>query len=315
MNRTTGVTITAIAAAAGAAIAFLFAAVFTAVLFLPQQQPPPGVTPALLRIGQFGSIAMFGLVGVWAAATAVGLWKLKSWGRWSVLIYAGLLIFCSVPAAILMMFVPLPPAPNVTEEFMRGVRVSMVGTYGAFALLGALLLYYFNRPSVRAQFGPIDENRSAAGGRPLSVTLIGAYLILAGLSTGVFGVLSFPGVLLGMVIEGAAACLFYLTLGIAYVWIGMGLLKLRPMSRVAAIAVFVFGVVNSAAVMLLPGLNERIAALQSPFMRELPDTPFTSIPFAIAAISVGALFMLAPIWFLVRNRPAFEPQSIAESAA
>lgn len=315
MQRSTGVTLVAIASALGAAFAFLMVALimvgFNAAVSVP---PQPGVNAAMLRIAQVGSLTMFGMIGLWAAITGVGLLKLKPWARWSVLVYAGLLLFVSLPAGLLMLFLPLPPAPNVTDETMTRIRVVTVVTYGVLAIFSGVLLYYFNRGSVRVQF--LGGSAELKGGRPISVTLIGAYFLLGGLSCAVIMFLPMPAAFLGMTFEGWGAHLFYLLSAIAYIWIGVGLLRLLPASRIAAISLLAFGLVNSTIYLAIPGLEERIAATQSWFSNGLPvNTPFSSTPFTIGALLLTGLITGIVIWMLIRSRSAFQPPPIIEPTA
>jgi hypothetical protein len=310
LERSTGVTITAIAAALGAVLGFVFLALFLLTL-RAEAVAPAGVNQAFLRIGQFIALTMFGLLGIWAGFTSVGLWKLKPWARWSVLVYAGLLICVSVPAALLIWFVPIPPTPNTTEETLRMVRWTVMGVYGALTFFSALLLYYFNRASVRAQFEggvAIHVDR-----RPLSITLIGAYLILSGITCGAWIFFPVPAILLGMVFGGIPARLFYCAYAAALILIGIGLIKLRPASRIAAIALLVFGIVNSVLFLLLPGLDDRMQAVTSWFTAGLPvNTLLASTPFTIGALGFGLAIVGVLIWLLVRNRSAFEPPPTVE---
>ena len=316
MQRSTGVTLTAIASALGAALALLFVAVSLTAFRAATTAAtlPPGANPALLQFAQFASITMFAIIGLWAAITSFGLFKLKPWARWCVLVYAGLLMFVSIPGALFAWFIPLPPTPNVDESTMRGVRWGITGVYSAFSLASAGLLYYFNRASVRAEFDGGSAGQS--GKRPLSITLIAAYFILVGLTSIVYIFVPIPAAFLGMLVEGWGAHLFYLATAAGYLWIGAGLLRLQPAIRIAAIALIAFAIVNGGIVLLIPGFAERMLAASSWFSGSMPvNNPFSSTPFTIAALSFGALITGAVIWLLVRNRPAFEPPPVVDPVA
>jgi hypothetical protein len=307
VTRSTGVTLTAIAAALGAIVGLLFVGIFVSPLGLPATPPPQtGVSPAFLRIAQFAAITMFAVMSIWSAVTAIGLWKLKPWARWSVLIYAGLLLFVSLPAALFTMFVPMPPGPNLSEQTMHIIRWGISVMYGLFSLISAWMLYYFNRASIRAEFEGIAVESTSR--RPMSITLIGAYLILAGLSGLILAAIAFPTIFFGVVLNGWSARAFYFISAIAYLWIGVGLLRLWPTSRIAAIVLLVLTLINSVLFILIPGVNERIRQTQDFFSNGLPvNTPFDSMPFTIGGLVFTAILTGLVIWFLVRSRPAFEP--------
>lgn len=109
-----------------------------------------------------------------------------------MLVFAVLLILFSLPAALVMAFIPLPntSAPDLPSNFGSILRVGFVVFYGMFAALGGFWLYFFNRRSVKEQF---EGNRpgvevavpglpiatpDAKPARPLSITIIGWFLLV-----------------------------------------------------------------------------------------------------------------------------------------
>jgi hypothetical protein len=251
-------------------------------------------------------------LSIWAAATCYGLWKLRAWGRWSVLIYSGLMACFSTITALALLFVPIPPTPNAPQGISSGVRIIGAIVYALPALLGIFWLYYFNRKSVRAQFDP----RLAAGLepipplRPVSITIIAVLMIVGAVSClpGVFFAL--PAALPGVVATGIAAHLVFLVYAVTFGWAGIGLLRLDPRSRLVALGVMVFAVLNGVLIVILPGSQQRLMDA----MREMPwglgsvPMQYTEIQsvYLLLGTASGVLIYGAAIWFLIRHRSAFQ---------
>jgi hypothetical protein len=308
MQRSIGVTLTAIASILGSLILLLMVLLMTVTLLLRPDAPE---MTSLVRISLLiGGGAMFAF-SAWGIATAVGLLRLCGWARWSMLAFSVLLTFVGATAALGVLFISGAPAPGVSPALMRGIQAGVSGFYGLLALIGGLWLYYFNTFGVKAQFsgsGPVQP----PGGRPFSVTMIAWLLLSGGALCGVFALLPFPAVLGGWMVTGWAARLFYAGVALIELWLGWGLLRLRPLSRVLSIACFVLGAVNSLLFALLPGAAARVAASMavfSPGLRYGSTSQFPSLIGSIAAVPLSAV----AIWFLVKCRPAFH--SAAEIAA
>jgi hypothetical protein len=141
--------------------------------------------------------------GGWGLASGIGLLKTKQWARISTLVYAAIRVFISLPLAVIMAIIPLPNTPGANDpnpplNIMLVVRVGMSLVYAVFAALGGYWLYFFNTQKVKAQFRgqqPFTESAQSelAGlpsansavrfgpdqySRPLSITIIGWYLII-----------------------------------------------------------------------------------------------------------------------------------------
>jgi hypothetical protein len=305
-QRPAGVTIAAILAILGAALFVLFALLMAAVGFISQPTPAP-VTPGFLRGIMLATSLVWLGFSAWGITTAVGLFQMRNWSRWSVLTFSGLLTFFGGFAALMMAVVPLPPTPRASPEFMSGMRIGIAVFYAVLALIGIFWLIYFNRPGVRAAFGS-GAVVTEPDGRPLSVTII-AWVLL------VFGVLtipasffvSFPGMLFGILLKGAPGHLVYPAFGVIEVALGIGLLRLHPLSRLLAIAFFAVAILNAAITAALPvqSIREMLAAM--PFAAQLPDAG-RMIAFMRVSIVPAVLVNAIPIWFLVTRRRFFESQ-------
>jgi len=245
------------------------------------------------------------LFSAWGIATAVGLLRLCAWARWSILAFSVMLTFIGAVTALCMLFVPLPRTPGVPPDFTRGIVAGMACFYALLALIGGFWLYFFNTSKVKTQFarGGIIQ---PPGGRPFSLTMIAWLILSGGALCSVCAFLPLPAVLGGWMITGWMARLFYAGIALIELWLGWGLLRLRPLSRVLSIAFFVLGAVNSLLFALLPGAEARIAAslaVFSPGLRYSSTSQFPSMIGSIAAVPFSAV----AIWFLVKCRPAFHP--------
>jgi hypothetical protein len=304
------VTLAAVAAILGSGLFILMGVVMLFTVFVPTPQPAPPLVKAVSVVMCFVLLAVAG----WGITTSVGLFRMRGWSRWSILVFSALLAFLGGSTALIMSVVPLPPTPGASPELMGVIRIVAAVVYGVPALMGAFWLYYFNTARVRTLFGPGAET-DGPGGRPLSVSLI-AWLMLIGGMMCIGGAFSpFPGMVLGLMFTGWAARAFYLAFAAIEVSLGVGLLRLNPLSRVLAIAMFAFGILNSVLFAVLPGHSERLrTAIDSiPFATPPPAgfDPFASI---MAGTVIASLVGIVPIWFLIASRHAFaKPPALPQS--
>jgi hypothetical protein len=308
-RRPAGVTVAAILAILGAALLALLALLTAAVAFRPRPTPAPLAPGSLRAITVAMDLVWLGF-SAWGIATAVGLFRMRNWSRRSVLTFSGLLIFFGGLAALNVAMVPLPPAPRVSPGFTTHMRIVIAVFYAVLALIGVFWLIYFNRPGVRAAFGS-GAVVTQPDGRPLSVTIIAWVLV-------VFGVLiipislfiPFPGMLFGVLLKGLAGRLVYPAFGVIEVVLGIGLLRLNPLSRVFAIAFFALAILNAAMSAALPAQSIREMLAAMPVAAQLPDAG-RMIAFMRVSILPAVLVNAIPIWFLVTRRRFFTSQPSA----
>jgi hypothetical protein len=299
MSRPVGVTASAIVAILGSIFVLLLAALSVASLFIATAQPQPPNSPQFVMAGaaMFTALAVF---GIW---TSVGIFHLRSWARTSILVFAGFLAAGSIFGLLGTMAMPTPPAMTAgTEQIFRRVIVVMFGLPFAVAVWW---LVQFNTQSTKAAFAsPIAE---APSSRPLSITIIAWASIFGGASC-VFAILArAPAFLFGATFSGWTAGVIYAVFGALSLFIGKGLLDLREEARVLAIGWFGFSLVHGSLIALVPSLRQRMFDLQRSLAQN-QKTPiafdqgmFMNVMFAFSAIVV-----VAAIWFLIRNRAAFE---------
>lgn len=304
MKRSIGVTLSAIATILGATALLLLAGLMLATSFVQRSEPAPS---AFLRWSLLVFSFLLLAFGAWGITTAVGLFRLRAWSRWSILVFSGLLAILGGSSALMMAIVPMPPPPDTPPIVMTAVKFGIVCFYAFMALIGGWWLYFFNTAGTKAQF--------AAGGapatpprRPVSVSVIAGLLLFGALMCLVFGFLPFPAALFGMIVTGWPARIVYLAISVIQLGLGVGLLRLQPLSRTLAIAFFAYGVVNVALVALLPGYSERIAAASTsilPAEVRQASSYYTTVSGMWAGLLFGLIFNGLAIWFLLRRREAF----------
>jgi hypothetical protein len=243
----------------------------------------------------------------------------------------------------------MPPGARLDPNlFLMMMRVFMV----AFALaqlgISSWWLVFFNRAKVREQFIPpltaFVPYPASAGtppppslhttptsqpaqsppvptaswmsmpGRPVSITIIGWYLLLGALLLPVNLLLHTPAVLLLKILTGWQAIAYFLAMLVLNVYVGIGVLRLQPAARWTGIGYFVFAFLNSAVFFFAPGGLERMRKLleiqQSwfPWLRQMQGSnpfPFDTTPFMIIGAVTGMAIVLIPLCFLIINHRAF----------
>jgi hypothetical protein len=307
MKRSAGVTASAVIVLLGSALVLLLAGF--GVL---------GIAVAPVRETQFHYMKYFmwffiaSLVAMagWGIASGVGLVQLRNWARISILVFGGLLLFVGLPNLLIIPFIPLQQPTDLPDTFALGVRIFLVAFFGMMAGVGMWWVVFFNRKAVRAQFqGVFSESQQLLGtpARPISITIIGWYLIVGGFICLPFLFLHMPVFLLGFMLRGWASSLFMLGSGILQLVAGAGLLKLKPWSRSLAIGTFSFIALNAVLMVVLPGSQARYEQTMKS-IQEAYGTPPTTMHFPIWFGLAFCLPLFAVLlWFLVANRKAFLP--------
>ena len=145
-------------------------------------------------------------IGIW---TSVGLFRLRSWARTSILVFAGFLAACSILSLLVTMAVPIPPEFTAgTEGTFRRMMAAMFGIPLAVAVWW---LIQFNTQSTKAAFAsPIAD---AASRRPMSITVIAWALIVGTASCLVLVLTRTPVFLFGAIFNGWIAGVIYALFG------------------------------------------------------------------------------------------------------
>jgi hypothetical protein len=298
MSRPVGITVSAIVAGLGSIVTLLFAVLSIASLFLVTPQPQPPNAPQLV-IAAAAMCVAFAVIGMW---TAVGLFRLRSWARTSILIFAGFVVVGCLFCLLLTMAVPLPPEFSASTR--RTARLTMALMFAIPLVIGVWWLIQFNAPSTKAAFAsPIA---GAASPRPMSITVI-ALMTLVGAASCILGILTrTPAFLFGSTLNGWSAGVVWAIFGALSLFIGKGLLDLREEARILAIGWFGFSLAHTSLVMLVPPWRKGLLQIQ----QGLDQNPQHPIPFDLGILTTvmfasGAIVSALAIWFLVRHHAAF----------
>ncbi len=305
MNRSVSVYISAVVMLAGSVLC-LASGLF---LLLAAFSPPPAM-PAVsfIKYALYSATAISFGFGAWGIATGIGLFRFRRWARISVLIFSGLLLFIAVPGLVFLL-IPIPTSPELSPGAMAAVDIVIAVFYFLLIAIAVWWIYLFRKASLKQQFlGELP----AAGlpRRPLSITLVACFLLIRSIQSLVLVPLRVPAGLFGFILTGWEASLFYLFYAAAQLWLGFGLLRLKPWSRTLAVYVFLFGIANGLLFVLLPGRIERVLAI---FMSQVPPAIRTQEAFWTAwskswmqaGFGVSVILMAIAIWFLVTRRKAF----------
>lgn len=161
-----------------------------------------------------------------------------------------------------------------------------------------------------AQLPQIPQGRR----RPLSITIIAWFMLAGCLFLPVNLALHTPASLFVWVLTGWQADAFFLAVVALLVYVAVGLLRLDPYARLAGISYFAFAVVNSAVFFFAPGARTRMTRILElqhsmlPWLRDWqgaypqPDP----MPLMLMGAVIGLVFCLVPLYFLVREKQAFE---------
>lgn len=305
MPRSVGVTISAVVVFIGSAFTVFFGALMVlggAVLLPSNPVPKLPANVGYVVIGE--AVFAFACAG-WGIATGVGLINTRQWARISMLVFAALLIFFSVPAALIVALIQLPAttASDLPPGFPTMMRIGMATFYAMFGALGGWWLYFFNKRNVREQFrgkqapaaGIADLSAEAPAARlrsrPISITIIGWFLLVGGALTPLFLLVShsmFPGVqmpmcFLGFFLFGRSAIVVLVIWMAIQVIAAVGLLKLKNWGRLATIGLECLGIVNAVLLLAVPADRLRFQQLMESMVASMNASMPQPVPFVFHA--------------------------------
>lgn len=273
---------------------------------LPRSAATPPEADAIMVV----SGLMYILPAAWGVATGIDLLRLKKWARISTIVFSVLLTLMSLISGVATAFVPLPEDPRY-PGVANVVRIGMEAFWAALLALGAWWLIYFTRPGVKAQFVSGEPRSAAPGRRPLSVTVIAGSFLASCLSLPYSLFVHSPFPLFLWVATGWTATVVVWVATAMYVATGVGLLRLRPAARLAAIGLTVFWTLSGAVFLLAPGRGERLQTYVHEVTRAIPG-PQTFLlaemgPFLAASLVFGLALVILTLYFLITRKRAFYP--------
>ncbi len=333
MRRPVGVTITAVLDFVGCGLT-IFTSFFAVLGFAIQPAMPQA--PAFLKYTEIFTVGLMVGAGAWGIATAVGLLRMREWSRISQIVFAALLLLVSVPGMLVFLFMRFDELassgnPQMNAQILGMMRLFVMVIYGSLAAFAVWWLYYFNTRAVRAAFAgqpvtaasgaatfgaaiPAAAESNALPGpmgrrRPVSLTIIGALLVIGALSFPMLILTKFPLFMFGFALTGWTAGAIALAFGVAQAAAGIGLLQLKSWGRELAIYVFSFGLVNVAACVFLPGSQNRFQQTTDSIYASMnlpPNVPQVHFPMWLMLVG-SAPVLLVELYFVVTRKWAFEP--------
>jgi hypothetical protein len=300
-RRWIGIRASAVLAILGSVATLLIAGMTTWSMFhakLPPDMPMPPV--ALKVMGVAMGVAFAGL-GVWGIWTAAGIFRRRGWARISIVVFAALLAFLGASSLLAVLVMPFPSTPGVSASFMEKVRWGIAAFYGALALIGAWWLILFNSGSTKQYFAEREPVVESA--RPLSIGVIGCYLLIAAAGTALAAAAFHMAVLFGFIVTGWSAVAAYTVLVAIDIYLGAGLLRLRERARLWSIVYFCAGAANSLATAARPGF---MGQMQRAMPGLFPAAAMPQLDAMWVYGLIGAAACSVPIWFLVSRRAAFQ---------
>ena len=312
-RRWIGIRASAVLAIAGSVATLVLGGVMLfGLLVAPRPAPGPAAPPfPLAAIGIVMAVLFAGL-SAWGICTAIGVFRRRGWARVSIVVFAILLTFMGVGAGLAILFMPaLPSQEGVSQNLMDIVRWSMAGFYGVLAAIGVWWLVLFNLSSTKEYFVPGAPVEPSA--RPLSVSVIGWFLLIGSLFLAVMAVFRLPAFVFGVVITGWGGLIVYTIFAAAQIYLGTGLLHLQEPARIGTIGYFCLTALSSLLNVAPPGLAAKMETLQRAMPKFFPNGATATMPqpgwvFALMGVAIAAV----PVWFLVRQRAAFVRSAAAE---
>jgi hypothetical protein len=291
----------AVLAILGGAATLFLAGITAWSMFHAQLPAEMAMPPATLKAMGVAMGVLFSGLGVWGIWTSVGILRRRNWARISILVFAVLLAFMGACALLAILVMPFPSTPGVSAGLMEHTRWAIAAFYGALALLGAWWLVLFNTKATKQYFAEREPARESA--RPLSISIIGWYLLIGAACTALAVVLRMPAVFFGVIVTGWSALPIYAAYTAAAIYLGAGLLRLRERARLWSIVYFCAIAANSLVTLARPGIMLQMQRAMPGF-----STAFAMPQLHLMWVYglIGALACAVPIWFLVRRRAAFQ---------
>ena len=302
MRKWMAIRASAVVALAGGVGTLAFSVAMAAVLLLSPMRNSGAFPPALVRALGLVMAALFAGAGIWSICAGWGVFRRRNWARISMVIFGALLAFFGGTGALAMLFVPLPMDAAVDQHVASVARMSIVGLYLVLAAVGGWWLIVFGRDSAKPYFA--EGGAVAESARPLSVGVIGWYLIVASVGTALCGVFRIPTILFGFVVDGWTTLAVCTVLTAIQLYLGAGLLQLDERARVWTIVYLSAMGANGLAMVAAPGYDVRMRALSGEFQDFFHlDVPAMPNAWLIGLASVAYAAIL--VWLLARRRGAF----------
>lgn len=325
MKRLPGITVSAIVLLLGSLLQVLFAFGMVSAGLIERSQIHSGSALAA-RAGaplatwmpgfMFGMSVFFVALALWGVATAVGLFRLRRWALYSMLVIGGGLLLIGLPSMLAMLamtMVPLPLPASVDASQAQAVhtmtRIALgIGAafYGTLSAVGVWWLIYFNRKKVCDVFAG-ESIQAVQNRRPFLISVVAVLSLIGGASCLLMAFLPFPGGFFGFILHGWQRAAVYLVFAALMIGAGVGLWKLEEWGRRLAMAIQVVGLAQYVVFLLRPSLlTDLIAEVNRTLNANQPQLPakFQILMFDVSS-GFGMLIVIAFLWILIHYRNVF----------
>ena len=334
MKRLPGVIVSAVLLIIGSLFQLLMAALIGFSAFIVNQRLPQAANsrlpaqPAWLPWFSVAIAAVCVGLATWGIITSVGLFRMRRWARYSLLVIAGSFLVFGLPGMLMMIvmtMVPIPtpatidPAYAHTMQFaQRIVFVVIALFYASISAIGIWWLVYFNRKAVREAFIGTSVSPLISR-RPLLISVL-AILNFAGAPMCVLmAMIPIPFGIFGLIVGGWQKIFTLLAFAALIAVAGVGLWRLQEWGRRAAITLQLIGFINCLFFLVRPSALQRYQedvnrAMNVSQAQQLPAHFQSTIQ--IASFAIGMFMILAVLGVLHYYRGAFkEPSSPAPPQA
>jgi uncharacterized membrane protein (DUF2068 family) len=330
MKRQAGITVSAIVLILGSLLQLLSAFGAAAAGFVEHGQIASGgnvaakagaTMPAWLPGFMYGFSAFLVALAVWGILTAVGLFRLRRWARYSVLVIGGCLALIGLPSLLMMlvmMAVPLPMLANadpsqaqMVHTFTKVMFGVISAFYGIVCAVGVSWLVYFNRRQVREVFagmpGQLSQGQTTESRRPMMISVLAVFIMIGAPMCLIMVFAPFPAAILGLILHGWVKAAVFLVYGALMAAAGVGLWRLEEWARRLALAMQVVGLAQLVLYIIRPSLITDYSAEVNQAMNvPQPQSPaqLQTMMYDVS-FGFGALLFVAIVWILIHYRGVF----------
>ena len=336
MKRPIGLILSAVALSVAAFFSILPTALMVmAGIFADKDHPfiasAPAATPHFFLYLMLAVAVFYAILAAWATLTVIGILRLRSWGRYSILIIGGGLAVLGLFAAVgtLVSHTMLPnlsaQQPNADPRILSAVFLLLTVFYLLVSAIGVWWLVYFNLPAIRELFSSARIQTLSSAGIPASpdpvptaIKIVAVFLFIGAACCLLCLFLPFPAFFLGFILPLTATHVLYLAFAALSAFAGYGLLRLKESARLLTMAFLILGFCN-VAMAALPWYQSRFQTYTAQIIHSMPVMPgqpqspdtLSSISLLFSAL-VGLILYGFVFWLLHRHRAAFKTPPPAE---
>jgi len=330
MKRPIGLILSAIVLSL-AALFFILTAAFSVLagVFTDRHHPfiaaPAATTPHFFLYLMLAVAVFYAALATWATLTVIGILRLRSWARYSILIIGGgvaiIGLFAGMGTLLSHAMLPTMSAqqPGADPRILSGIFFAMTAFNLLVSAVGVWWLIYFNLRPIRELFSIAEFQTPSSAGIlagpnpiPAPIKIVAGFLLLGAVCCLFCVFLPFPAFMFGFILPPTATHILYLAFATLAAFAGYGLLHLKESSRLLTMGFLLLGFCNMAMA-ALPWYHSRMQTYTAqivnsiPVMPGQPRTPVTySSMLLLVSAFVGLIVYGFVFWILIRHRAAFK---------